>query len=364
MKIAIIVYRFPPKWLGGTEIATYNMAKYLSKNNDVTIITSLDEHLPNENFVDGFNIYRIPLLRWRFIENIFFLYHLVLILNKINPDIIHIQDIKMGIYGIFTKIILRKPFIVWGQGSDIYTQWQFKYLISKYVLKNSDKIIALTKDMCIEIKKLYDKQVFIIPNGIEIKRFKYLSKENSRKIIGLLPDKYIITFVGTLRPIKGVKYLMYSIKIIKDLKIDFKVLIIGDGQDRTKLELLAKKLDITDFVEFIGRISNDNINTYMAASDVFVLPSLSEGFPVVILEAMASGLPIITTNVKGLPEIVKNYENGFTVEPKDPQKLANRILLLMENNKLSNKISGNNKQKAIEYDWAKVTQLLENIYQI
>jgi glycosyltransferase involved in cell wall biosynthesis len=100
----------------------------------------------------------------------------------------------------------------------------------------------------------------------------------------------------------------------------------------------------------------------MAASDVFALPSLSEGFPIVSLEAMASGLPIVATKVGGLPEIVEDGQNGFLVEPRNPGQIAERALLLLNNDKLRQRISGNNKEKVKEFSWENVVSRLEGLY--
>ena len=116
-------------------------------------------------------------------------------------------------------------------------------------------------------------------------------------------------------------------------------------------------------MEFVGQIPNERVPQYMAASDVFVLPSLSEGFPNVILEAMASELPIVTTNVRGLPEIIKDGENGFLVEPRSPEQIAQKVLLLFEDNELRETTSRHNKEKAKKYGWETVVQRLEDVYQ-
>ena len=364
MRIAILVSGFPPKWLAGTEIATYNIAKYLARSgHEVHVITSLDEGLPKESMEKGFYVHRIFLRKIRFIGIMSFWIKIFWHLKKIKPDIVHVQSIGIGIPAFLSKKILKKPYIVWGRGSDIYLPDKFTKSISKLVLKNADAVIALTEDMKREIKKIYGRDIFVIPNGIDLNKFNNLSKETLRKRLEIKEDEKIITFVGTLRIVKGVKYLIKAMKIIKQKSPDTKMMLVGDGEEREELESLVEELGLKERVKFIGRVQNEEIPQYMVASDVFVLPSLSEGFPVTVLEAMASGVPMIATNVGGLPEIIKDGENGFLVEPKNPEEIAEKVLLLLEDDKLRERISRNNKKKAKGYSWDSAVEKLEEVYQ-
>lgn len=121
-------------------------------------------------------------------------------------------------------------------------------------------------------------------------------------------------------------------------------------------------MNIEQYITFIGKVPNEKVPEYMGASDVFVLPSLSESFGIVNLEAMASGLPIIATNVRGLPEIIKNGENGFLVEPKNPEGIAEKVLLLLEDDELGERISNNNRGEVRKYSWENVVETLEGVY--
>jgi glycosyltransferase involved in cell wall biosynthesis len=112
----------------------------------------------------------------------------------------------------------------------------------------------------------------------------------------------------------------------------------------------------------VGKVPHDEIPAYMASADVFVLPSLSEGFGIVALEAMAMGLPIVATKVGGLLEIIKDGENGFLVEPRNPVEIAEKCALLLTNDDLRTSISRNNREKAKDYSWEKVIERLENVY--
>ena len=359
MKIAILVSLFPPKWLAGTEIATYNIAKYLAgRGHEVHVITTLDKGLPKESMEKGVYVHRIFWRKIRFLGIMLFWMKIFLLLKRVNPNIIHVQSVGIGISAFLSKKILKKPYIVWGRGSEVYLPWMFKKQISKLVLKNADAVIALTEDMKKEIKKSYDIDISVIPNGINLKNFENISKEKIRS-----KDGKIILFVGTLRPVKGVRYLIEAMKIIRQRNPNTRLMLVGDGEDREKLEGLVGEFDLKKCVSFVGRVQNEKVPVYMAASDVFVLPSLSEGFPVVSLEAMASGLPIIATNVGGLPEVVQNGENGFLIEPRNSEEIAEKILLILRDNRLRERISRNNKEKSKEYGWETIVKRLEEVYQ-
>ncbi|UCG55027.1 MAG: glycosyltransferase family 4 protein [Dehalococcoidia bacterium] len=363
MKIAILVPLFPPRWLAGTEVATYNMAKHLVKrNNQVHIITSLDEGLPRASVEDGFHIHRIRQQNVRFLGVISFWVKVLYLLKKISPDIVHVQNLGVGIPGVLAKRLLKKPFTAWGRGSEVYLPWRFRKIILKLVLRNADAVIALTEDMKNEMRKVFDRDILVIPNGIDLENFKSLSREESQRKLQIKEGGKTILFVGKLHPIKGVKYLIQAMDIIKQRSGSTRLLLVGNGEERDELIGLVRDLNLGDYITFIGMIPNEKVPEYMVASDVFVLPSLSEGFPMVSLEAMASGLPIVATKVGGLPGIVKEGQNGFLVEPKNSKEIAEKMWLLLEDDELRERISVNNKEKAKIHSWENIIQRLEEVY--
>lgn len=364
MKIAILLWLFPPKWLAGTEIATYNLAKHLAKKgHEVHVITSLDEGLPKESLEQDFHVHRVRCPRVRFLGIIIFWLKAFPFLKRINPDVIHAQGISMGMPGFLAKKFLGKPYIVWGRGFGVYFPWLFKNQISKLVLGNANAVIALTEDMKGKMERICNRDVCVIPNGIDLEGFQDLpTKEVARESLGLDNNDRIVLLVANLRPVKGVRYLIEAINIVRSTETKVRLLLMGDGEERQNLEAVVKSLNLEDCVSFTGKVPNEKVSEYMAASDVFVLPSLSEGFPMVILEAMASGLPIVATKVGGLPEIIEDGENGFLVQPKNPQQIAERVLLFLNNSELAEQISKNNQQKAKEYSWENIAQRLEDIY--
>ncbi|NIA12340.1 MAG: glycosyltransferase, partial [Nitrospiraceae bacterium] len=198
MKIAIIVPQFPPKQIGGTEIATYNIAKYLARRgHEVHVITSLDEGLPKESTEEGFYVHRIFWRKIRFLGVVSFWIKIFWCLKMIKPDIVHVQSVGMGIPGFLAKIFLKKPFVVYGRGSEVYLPSTLKNTISKLMLKNADTVIALTEDMKSEMQKFYDRAILVIPNGIDLEKFKNLSRKDIRKRLKIKDNEKIITFVGT-----------------------------------------------------------------------------------------------------------------------------------------------------------------------
>jgi glycosyltransferase involved in cell wall biosynthesis len=359
MKIAIIVSRFPPKWPGGTEIATYNLAKHLAKRgHEIHVITSHDEGFPKIDKADGFFIHRISWSRIRIIGIFSFLVKFFLEIRKIKPDIVQVQDIEMGIAAWLPKKILKIPYVVWGRGDDVYKLNRFGRIRTRLILKNAEAIIALTENMQINLKNIYNTDIYIIPNGINLEEYNDITTFSDRKT-----GSKNILFVGRLRPVKGIQYLITSMKKIHEEIQDARLLLVGENsQEKEGLTALSIQLGIQNCVQFVGMVPHEKVKMFMQQADVFVLPSLSEGFPNVILEAMACGLPVIASRVGGIPDIIINATNGYLVEVKDSNDLANKILLLLSDDTLRKKISDNNRDLVKKYSWENVTIELEKIY--
>jgi len=363
IKIAILVPAFPPKVLGGTEIATYNIAKHLGKRgHEVHIITQVNGEQLKGVEEEKFYVHSIKFRKVPLLGIIIFWIKVLFVLKKIRPDIIHAQNLDMGIGGVLAKFFLKTPYVAYGRGTDVYSPWIFKNAISKIIIKNAGAVITLTEDMKKEMTKIYKRDISVIPNGLDIKKFNNLSKENIRRVMNISNDEKIIIFVGRLHPVKGVEYLIEAMEHIRQNDVKTKLIIVGDGTERERLEKLVKKFDLTKNVLFVGRISNEDIPKYMTLSDVLVLPSLKEGFPNILLEAMASGLPVIATNIGGISEIIKNGENGFLVEPKNSKAIAEKILSLFENNELCKIIIEKNQEDVKKYNWEDIAEKLEEKY--
>ena len=144
-----------------------------------------------------------------------------------------------------------------------------------------------------------------------------------------------ILYVGFLRHEKGLHYLLQSLKILRDRKLNVCLTIVGDGPVKEFLSRNSIRLNLRNAVDFKGYVSSEEeLEEFYVRSDIFVLPSISEGTPRVLLEAMARGLPIVSTNVGGIPDLIKHMENGYLTSAGDGNSLADAIYEIMTNDSL------------------------------
>jgi N-acetyl-alpha-D-glucosaminyl L-malate synthase BshA len=196
----------------------------------------------------------------------------------------------------------------------------------KYALKKSTRIVALSnklKQEAIDAGAEVDK-IHVIPGGVDIKKFKPLDKHATRARFNL-PEGFLIIFVGNLIKLKGVDRLIrISAKLSRDFS--FHLLIVGDGPERVNLENMSTDLKL-ETIRFTGRISHDDMPFYMAAADVLILLSESEGLPGCVQEAMACGVPVIANNVGGLPDLISDGTNGYLVNSDEETEERLRTLI-------------------------------------
>jgi glycosyltransferase involved in cell wall biosynthesis len=366
MRIAIIITRFLPNYYGGAEISANNIAiRLAARGHEVYVITTLGSHQEKFSSREGIIIHRIKTIELPILRNCIFALRAVLLIKKLNIDIIHSHSVSFhnaGFPAYLIKKILKIPYIVYGLGSDVYMAKGLEKMFRNKIINYSDAAIVLTRNMEIKIQKYTNKPLIIIPNGIDLRIYESVSKLNIYNELNIPSDEKIIVFLGRLHPVKGLDYLIESFYLITNRYQNVSLLIIGKGSELSAIRNLANKYNLNSKIFFNSKVSNKEIPNYLSACNIFVLPSLSEGFPTVVLEAMASGLPIVATNVGGLPDIIQENKNGFLVEPKNPEKMAERILFLLNNPYECKKIGVYNKEYVKNYQWNDVIDKLEFIY--
>lgn len=176
-----------------------------------------------------------------------------------------------------------------------------------------------------------------------------------------LKEQYIVGSVGRFTLQKGFYYLINSIPIINLEVPNTRYLLVGDGELRQSLEVLAESLGVANQIEFVGQ-QPDGIS-FIKKMDLFVLPSLYEGLPTVIMESMACGIPVIATNVPGTDELIQDGLNGWLVPPKQPQTLAQAILFALHNPKARESIARRALESVMSFHIDKITAEYEALYQ-
>jgi glycosyltransferase involved in cell wall biosynthesis len=364
MRIAILSVRYPPKWIGGEELATRYIAEGLAaQGHEIHVVTSFDKNFSHQSAENGVTVHRIICQTPRLVSDYHFQARALLALRRISPAIVIIEMFYICICGLFIKKLLMTPYVVCGHGSDIYLPptWDQRATrkLRAAALESADAITALGPVMQARIRQLWRVESTIVPNGVHPARFAKLDKREARALTGLNDAGPIIIYVGALRTVKGVEFLLKAMKTIAEADPTVTLLLVGDGVEREKLEGLVRNLGLEERVRFIGRVDNEDVSRYLSASDLFILPSLAEGFGIALLEAMASGLPIVATNVGDIPSFVENDVNGFLVEPGRESEIAEKVLQLLQDRELRERMARDNLSNARLYSWDAATGKLE-----
>ncbi len=166
--------------------------------------------------------------------------------------------------------------------------------------------------------------------------------------------------MGTLKWQKGYEYLLQSLKGIFSRHPEYRLAVVGDGPLRNQLQELAKRLGIADKIDFLMRLSHEQVATVLNESSIFVMSSVSEGFPKALIEAMACGTPAVATDVGDCREIVNGV--GFIVKPRAPRVFKEAVNRLIENEEVRTDFSRKCPEVAKSYDWKRTSEIVENEY--
>jgi glycosyltransferase involved in cell wall biosynthesis len=262
-----------------------------------------------------------------------------------------------GFAALLAKCETKKKLIVTLHGYDILTEPTIGYGIRldqtydkmvRRVLKGADAVIAASTATYAEALNagVEERSLYLIPNGVDVDRFNpSLDGSIIRKKYGIR-DKFTVFAIRHHVPKNGLKYLIRAIPMVKE-KIPNVVFVIGgDGPLRPYHELLTKSLSVSDSVIFVGQIAQEELPYYYATCDVSVIPSVVEAFGLVTIESMSCGKPVIGSKVGGIPDVIEDGVNGFLVKPKDPEAIAEKIILLAEHRDVARKMGKECRKRA------------------
>lgn len=359
MKILAVSHEFPPIGGGGANACYYLLKGFAEKGHEVTLVTANFKDLPTHEFINGVNIHRVNSLRayqehCSFKEMLNYLIKAMPLAKKMHKaerfDLCLVFfGIPSGPIGYYLKAKYKLPYIIRFGGGDV-PGFQERFtsvykLIAPAIRCIWDKADARVansqglKDMAL---RFYNKKDFeIICNGVDTSVFRPNEKKSKS-------NTFRILFVSRLIERKGLQYIVPELRKIKEKTgREIKLIVVGDGPYREKLEKMAQDWMVKDLIAFEGQKSKEEIVSYYQNADLFIFPSEKEGMPNVVLEAMSCGLPVLMSPCEGSKELI--HDNGYIVDVTDfSQKIVELI-----NSKENLKKMGTKSRQIIEekFDW-------------
>ncbi len=364
MNIGIMIARFPPQATGGAEVQAMLMASLLARNNKVTVFTRRLDDSPWVEEMDGYTVVRTPAIGVpgiRLASDIIATRRAVGRRRRDMDVLLCFQSVASGILGAICKRSFGIPFVVWVRGQEEYG-WSSvggvdpkvlkNRMLVPWVLRSADKVLVQSEHIRGELKAAVEKllkperwrelspKVSVMPTIVE-------PGEGSARHDGA------VLFVGRLVKVKGVHLLIEAMRRLDGVRL----ILVGDGPERDALERASKGLDVS----FEGLLPHREVLKRFRDAAVLVQPSLAEGMPNSVLEAMAHGLPVVATAVAGVPEIVRDGETGYLIDRRDPDLLASRLETLLGDRALWERMSRASRDRAMDFSPERVLPRLEAV---
>jgi glycosyltransferase involved in cell wall biosynthesis len=371
MKVIFTIRYFHP-FVGGTEKQALTLASHLAeKGIDVTILTSrFQRSWQCFEFIGKVKVVRLCSPRIKVIGALIFLSCLAayLIRQRKNYSIIHTFQIGYTSFmSILLGLLLKKPSLLKlassGSGGDIKrakrTAWGSLCMM---MAKKASRIIAVSSTV---EKELLEEQVSpavisSIANGVDVHRYyRHMNQSEMRKRLHL-PENNTVIFTGRLSPEKGVDYLIRGFVQLKKAQ-SCQLLIIADGPERKNIVQLIEECKAGDSVLLVS-VAEDVV-AYLEASDLFVLPSRFEGLSNALLEAMACGLPVVSTRVGGSKDLIENGVNGLLVDADNEEQLAGAMGRVLGDRQLAESLGRNARETVkAKHDISKIADAYIALY--
>ncbi len=358
-KIIILVDVYLP-FVGGGQIWVKEISEYLVKNKDIAIEIVTRKLRWNgtiasssENLLGG----KLKITRLGFVSswnNIFsrlaFIVQSFIYLIFLDFDLIDVQVFVSAIPGKFAALIKGKPIILTVHGTSL--EKENCSLLEKIILTGIKYDAEITVASNFLKFANVNSQIKVIHPGIDAENFKSGPKQHK---------KSKIIFVGRLEPEKGIDILKKIISCYKQQGVDFA--IVGEGSLKNDLKNYIFLKNINN-AHFLGVLSQKDLAKEYARSNIFLMTSYTEGYPLTIIEAMASGLPIVASNVGDIGKIVQNRVNGFLVDDFQVGSYTKHIDTLLENKSMREIMGRTNLKKSKNYSWHKTAASVYDIYQV
>lgn len=322
----------------------------------------------------GVRLFTLPMLVRRIhpIFDLIVFFQLMFLIRREKFHIVHTHTSKAGIIGRWAAFFAGTPIIIHTPHGHVFSGYFGELKTRLFIFLESasaavsDSIITLT-DKCMEEHIHFGiakrAKFRTIHSGVPLDRFASHNPQaikEIKKVHGIPEDALIVGSAGRLVPIKGYEDFLQAAALIKKAEPRAFFIIMGEGPLREDLSDLARKLDLTDSLLLPGW--REDLSGWLHTMDVFLLTSLNEGMGRVLVEAMACGLPVVATEVGGVPSVVDNGANGFLVPAQAPEIMAQSVLKLLADPGLRSFLGENGRKKAGEFSLESMVDKIDNLY--
>ena len=360
--------------VGGVEYVTqYLSEQYSLKKHDVHVFAHLNnDTVFHPDYYGGANIHYIStphcllklkgFILGKIISSLHFSFKSYGLIHRLKPDVIHVQHTEQSIEAFLARIIDNIPYCIAFHG-----EWENGILFPKFLsriwkyypnIRFASCITALTEIRANEIKEGLAYQPLIIPNGVDSKLFYPNSIQTN---VSFKPLKLIT--VSRLTNVKRINDVIIALSKAIVVNKNIHLTVVGDGEEADSLKQLVAELNLEGNVLFTGFITQEEKIKHLQDSHIFLIPSLYEGFPLTILEAFATSLPVIATPVSSVSELVIPDKTGFVVPFCSPESISDTLIKIINlTSDEYNQMRENCRNLAEQYDWGKVAEEYERIY--
>jgi L-malate glycosyltransferase len=326
-------------YLGGAEMVVFQLAKALRARGHTVhpvVPGNREGWLIEELRADGFEIHRYDLRRP---IDVGFPARLAALLRELKVDVIHSHEFVMGVYGTAAARRLRRPHVITMHGNQTTTDKLQRRVALRWAVRRSHATVVVSKDTRLHLESTLGIRkgvIQVIPNGMPERPG---DRERIRTELGVQPSDVLLLSVGNLSPRKAHHVLVAALTQLhqREAQLPWRLVIVGDGPERPKLEAAIRDGGLQQRIHLLG--ARTDVPDLQAAADVFVLPSLWEGLPLAILEAMFGGNAVIASNISGIPEAIEHGKHGLLTPPGDATALADAIGTVLRNPNYRNQLA-------------------------
>lgn len=365
LNLCIVNLDFIPFRNSGLAIYGEKLSKGLSKMHEITVITSQPLGSMKEEYIDNIRVIRIPLPRFDRTKWVSFGYKVGGLIEDINKkekfDLIHFLDVHFGYFcnKSFVGTLLQSFNQRLRSDGGIPYHHSFLNLVERYVyysmakilekkaLNKATKLVSVSNATKKEFVESYDvnpSKIEVIYNGIDTNFFQPKNSDRLREKLGIKSDQKVLLYVGFTTPRKGVEYLASA---LKNIDRDFKLIMVGKWEKGYREKFYKQVGKNKNKIIEEGYVNDEDMPYYYSLADIFILPSLLEGFGYPLVEALSCETPVVATRVGAIPEVVGDC--GFLIPSRDASALANTINALLADNDLRQKFGKQGRKRVKRY---------------